>query len=99
MQTPNYVGGAISRAAPSDDEDTIPPFELWQHNKSTVRACHYLIVMPYKRNSDYCHIVKNNTQKTKHQCQKCKLYFCFTEGHNHFKKWHSAQCHHYGGYT
>ena len=91
QKTPNYVGGAISRAAPSDDEeDTIPPFELWQHNKSVVRTCHYLIIMPYKRNSDYCRIVKNSTQKTKYQCQTCKLYFYFTEGHNHFNKWHSA---------
>ena len=65
QKTSNYMGGAGSRGPPSDDEEyTIPPFEQWRHNKSTVRARHQLITMPYKRNCDYCRIVKNSTQKT-----------------------------------
>jgi len=59
------MGEAGSRGPPSDDEEyTIPLFEQWLHNKLTVRSCHQLIIMPYKRNCDYCRIVKNSVQKT-----------------------------------
>jgi len=49
--------------AEDDEEYTIPPFEQWRHNKSTVRARHQLIIMPYKRNCDYCRIVKTACRK------------------------------------
>jgi len=86
------MGKSGSKESSSDEESyVIQPELAWKHRRATVRAKHQLNFAKEKRPCDYCRIIKNCRTLTEYYCVECKLFFCFSRKHNHFRKWHSPR--------